>query len=851
MPNNDVTRPARLAILAVAVVTTDAHAGPVYATWLGGSQNERTYAAAAGPGGTVYLAGRTSSPDFPFEAGGPITPTFPAGVSQSQPFVAGIAPGLTDNDALLFSDFLGGTLGDGGGEARGVAVDGAGNVYVVGFHTGWSLPVVGGFAQHPADHNNSFLVKLSPDGHTILYSTYIGGSGNVDEIDDLVVDDAGVATLAGRTASADFPIKGGFAPAPTSNQFDAVAMRIDTTKTGAASLLWSTCYGGSGSDAARSVAVGPGGRVYLTGSTSSYTVTGKLPMTANAFQPNLGGGDDAFVAVLDPSVAGSAALVYATYLGGPYTEEGGAIGVDAAGAVYATGATTSPSFPTTPGVWDTTVDQTFGPGTRTDAFLVRIDPLAAQPAQTLSWSTVLGGIQNETAWDLEVDGQGRPVIAGQSGSAELPRSACSLPRDAATTAYVARFTAGGQLEDSQVFGGLSNEAADGVALLAGGRFVIAGTSASPTLPVPAGVIQPARAGGDDAFVAILWDCASCPPGQALAGGTCAPCPAGTASPDGSACTPCVDGTIAPSAGSGACEPCGAGAAPTPDQTGCALCPPGSFSTDGVCAPCLPGEVAPDPGAGACTPCACGSAPDAEAIACSSCPAGTASPDGQWCAACAPGAVAPAGACGCQACPPGTSPSADGSTCVAACAPDRLASLVSPGLTPAFSPALTAYTIPPAPSSTTWVEATLCDPTLTLYVGGNQVVSGSKVGAWTANGKVDISLYAGWSQVATYTLTVDPGLPPAELADGLASLSTPGLAPGFAPAITDYTAPVQPGWLTPVTATVTDPTYTLYVDGVQVASGATFLTWAPPGSTIDVSVYLGWIQLGDYDVVVTP
>ena len=376
-----------LSVLALSASVADA-APPTYATWLGGAGAERTYAAAAGPGGTIVVAGRTLSPAFPFTAGQPIAPVF-ASPPQAQPFVARLDPAVPGPAGLLFADYLGGALGDGGGEARGVAVDGAGNIYVVGFHTGHSLPIVHGLGP-PADHNNAFLVKLAPDGHTILFSTYLGGSNNVDELDEIVVDDSGVATVAGRTASNDFPVEGGLAGPPPNGLFDAVVMRIDTTLSGNDAILWSTCFGGHGDDAALSVAVGPGGRVYVTGTTSSYAVGGKIPLTANAVASVNAGGDDAFVAVLDPSIAGPAQLVYGSYLGGQFTEEAGAIDVDAAGAAFVTGATMSPNFPVTAGAWDATLDQTFGPGARTDGYVAKLDPFAGAGA-TLVWSTFLGG----------------------------------------------------------------------------------------------------------------------------------------------------------------------------------------------------------------------------------------------------------------------------------------------------------------------------------------------------------------------------------------------------------------------------------------------------------------------------
>ena len=240
-----IHRLAALLTIPLLVASAARAAPPDYATWLGGTSQDIAYGAATAPDGTLVIAGRTTGITFPFTPGGPITPV---ATFSSQPFVARVNRTVAGSAGILFADYLGGTGGDGGGEARAVTVDGAGYIYVVGWTQTWTLPVVGGFATAPSDHNNGFLVKLAPDGKTILYSTYIGGGHNVDEMDAVVVDDSGIATIAGHSASSNFPIKSGFAGASQNGLFDAVILRIDTTKTGAASLLWSTAYGGSGDD---------------------------------------------------------------------------------------------------------------------------------------------------------------------------------------------------------------------------------------------------------------------------------------------------------------------------------------------------------------------------------------------------------------------------------------------------------------------------------------------------------------------------------------------------------------------------------------------------------------------------
>jgi hypothetical protein len=779
-----------------------------YATYLGSTSAEKAHAAAATPDGGVVIGGYTLSPGFPFTAGGPIVPVMPSFPSYSQPFVAKFNPAATGAPSLVFSHFLGGTAGDGGGTIWCVDTDAAGNIYAAGVSSTKTLPIVNGFAGFPGDFNNAFLVKLSPDGKQILYSTYVGGSANVDEIRDIEAHDNGMVTVGGRTASANFPIKGGFANFNPTGNFDAFAMQIDTNASGPSSLVYSTVFGGAGSEWGSSVSVSQG-LIYLAGSTQSYGI-GAIPTTPNAFSSSNSGGDDVFLAVLDPSFGGPGSLVYATYLGGQYVEYPPRVQADADGIAYVAGATTSPGFPTTAGAFDTTLDVTFGPGTRSDATLSRINPFAATSAASLEWSTFFGGQQNDEVYDLEVDAQGRPTLVGITSSNNIPLSVCSPAKDSSVSALIVRFETTGALNFSRTYGGNQVEFGAGLALLPGGELAITGNTVSTNLPL-AGAFQSTLASpaADDVYVAVMTACPEPPVGNddlyvVSENGTLTVAAPGVLSNDTDPANGALTAALLTTTSHGDLTLAASGAleyTPQPGFVGfdffsyTVIGPTGLEDTAiGII------EVTPAPPA-VCLPCPAGQIQEFAWPLC---------------------------------------------TCVP-CGSGQLASLEIPGLVPAFTPGTTQYTIPWPSDDSSWVIATTCDPTETIYIQGSQVASGQFFNAWAGGGTISISVYDGWTQVGSYTVTLDPNLPPAPLTQGVSSLTAPGMAPAFDPSVTAYTAPAPAGGFLTVTANTTDPSYMLYINSTAATPGVPFNAWAPAGSEVDVVVYINWVEIGHYTI----
>ena len=190
---------------------------------------------------------------------------------------------------------------------------------------------------------NAFVTKLNPVGTApLVYSTYLGGNGG-DGGNGIAVDAAGNAYVTGLTGSTNFPTTPGAFQTAKQGFYNVFVTKLNPA--GTAPLIYSTYLGGSTSDIATGIAVDTAGSAYVTG----YAFSSNFPTTPGAFQTIYQGNGDAFVTKLNP--AGSAPLVYSTYLGGSGFDYGNGIAVDAAGNAYVTGYTGSTNFPTTPGAF--------------------------------------------------------------------------------------------------------------------------------------------------------------------------------------------------------------------------------------------------------------------------------------------------------------------------------------------------------------------------------------------------------------------------------------------------------------------------------------------------------------------
>ena len=240
---------------------------------------------------------------------------------------------------LLFSTLLGGNNGD---VANGIAVDANGNAAIVGSTDSLNFPTVNAVQGSPgSDNRNAYVTKLNPSVPSIVFSTYLRGSGS-DNALAVAIDSSSNVYVTGLTNSSDFLTANAFQPT-FSGGFNGDAFVTKLTPAGA--LTYSTFLGGNGTDNGQGITADSSGNAYVTGFTDSTNFP-----TKNPIQPTIGGSStgngDVFVTKLSSD---GSSLVYSTYLGGAGSDFGPDIAIDSANNVYITGTSNSLDFPLLPG----------------------------------------------------------------------------------------------------------------------------------------------------------------------------------------------------------------------------------------------------------------------------------------------------------------------------------------------------------------------------------------------------------------------------------------------------------------------------------------------------------------------
>ena len=254
----------------------------LYSTFLGGTANNEAYGIAVDSTGNAYITGVTNSTDFPSKNA--YQPGYAGGTdSFGDAFVTEIAAG---GQSLVYSTFLGGAGDDMG---YSIAVDGSGNAYVTGWTDSNNFPTTPSAIQSEnRGGEDAFVTEIAAGGSTLVYSTYLGGTGD-DYGTHIAVDGSGNAYVTGATQSVDFHTLNGLYTSLKGVENAFVA----EIAAGGKSLLYSTYLGGTGDDEAWAIAVDGSGNAYVAGLTTSSD----FPMV-QPFQSTFGGGantEDAFV----------------------------------------------------------------------------------------------------------------------------------------------------------------------------------------------------------------------------------------------------------------------------------------------------------------------------------------------------------------------------------------------------------------------------------------------------------------------------------------------------------------------------------------------------------------------------
>ena len=454
------------------------------------------------------------------------------------------------------SDYIGRPTGPGileVGTSQGLAVDSAGSVYVTGRTSSVDFPMADAYAGSfparlpgttPAYTPTTFVTKFSPDGSSLVYSTYLGGNSEDDGY-AIAVDSAGEAYVAGSTTSANFPITSGAyqtlcgptvyagqAGATCPGSMNAFVTKLNATGTG---LVYSTFLGGYGNTWATGIAVDAAGRAYVadnqdTVCNASYPST-CFPTTAGAV---IGTTSMAccsyftFIAVFDPTGAN---LLYSTLFGDLNDIKGSTAvtagntlatgaAVDSNRYFYLFGETQAGRLPTTLGVVQPVpypLDTTGSFVTADRGFVARFTPVTSAGGATLSWATYLGGKTGNTSdyvSGLTTDSAGNVYVTGYTNSSDFPvtdgaySTVCGLGGECAAAHVTKLNPSGTAMLWSTYVGGARQDGGDNmffmgpVQLDGKGNVYIIGT-ANPGFPL-INPVEPAITGGSgDVIVAEL------------------------------------------------------------------------------------------------------------------------------------------------------------------------------------------------------------------------------------------------------------------------------------------------------------------------------------------------------------
>ncbi len=406
----------------------------LYSTYLGGKNEDVANGIAVDAAGEAFVAGTTLSPDFPVTPGSfdvacggddECGATYNLqGAIVSNGFISKLN---IAGSGLVYSTYLGGYEDD---QVFGIALDGNSNAYVTG-QTGPEAvinvptpPVVppptfpitaNAYQATLGGFTDTFVTRISATGASLIYSSYLGGNAEDTGL-GIAADSSGDAFVTGLTYSTNFPLSATRLQATNEGAGDAFLTEINTNLSGAASLIYSTYFGGSGLDQGNGMALDSTGNVYVTGVTTSLNGTLGFTRPAGAFQPQCDLDavsvceGDAFVLKVTP---GSATPTYFTYLGGSLADSGTAIAVDTADDVYVTGSTVSVDFP----IFGAVFQPNYGGG-NADAYVTELNPAGS----ALVYSTYLGGSNTDTGAGIAVDLNGDAYVAGQTCSLDFPLS---------------------------------------------------------------------------------------------------------------------------------------------------------------------------------------------------------------------------------------------------------------------------------------------------------------------------------------------------------------------------------------------------------------------------------------------
>ena len=509
-----------------------------YSTYLGAAGSDSAQAIAADASGNSYVTGYTYSANFPTSSSAyEKTSTYTANTNLSAVFVSKLNAAGT---ALVYSTYLAGTTdhcNDGtnynaltqGDFGDAIAIDASGDAYITGGTCSSDFPTTSGAFQTtapgiPHHATDVFITKLNPTGASLVYSTYLGGSGVVYSGDfafAIAVDSSDNAYVTGQTSSTDFPVTKGAYQTTNPNAYTKNSAFVTKMNAQGTALIYSTYLGGSGvntgetpGDSGQAIAINAGGDAYIAGYTYSNNFPVKSPYqsTNKAFAD---GGSNAFITELNTT---GTALVFSTYLGGTtqsaaLQDVANSIALDASGDIYVAGTTASTNFPVTSSAYQKTFK-----GTLDNGFVTKL----TSTGSSLVYSTYLGGTGltgcgGDQILALALDVDNDAYLTGNTCSSNFPTTTGAYQTTNKGTAnkshegFLTQLNpTGSALLYSTYFGGsgsTANTTGDSSNAIAfnSGNVYLAGSTESTNFPVTTSAYQKTLkatpAGNSNAFIA--------------------------------------------------------------------------------------------------------------------------------------------------------------------------------------------------------------------------------------------------------------------------------------------------------------------------------------------------------------
>ncbi len=359
-------------------------------TFIGGHSGDYVRSMAIDSGGNVYIAGQTSSSNFPTTDGAYDTRKD----GYSDIFLVKFNDGLT---SLLASTYLGGASDD---YAQSIAVDPEGTtLYVVGRTLSSNFPTTPDAYDTSYNSNDAFVSRLSRNLTHLLASTYLGGHDN-DYANSIVIGPDRHLYVSGETWSSDFPTTPGAYDTSFNGGFGDVF--VSKLNWGLTNLAASTFLGGASDECATSAIMDSHGNIYVTGDTESPD----FPTTRGAYDTSFHNGDT-FISKFNWNLT---QLQASTFLGGSDDDYGCSIARNPGGNIYVAGYTGSTDFPTTVGAYDTS---------KSVFFEVFVSKLSGDLVKLIA-STFLGGRYRDFAHAAVVNSEGSIYVTGETKSFDFP-----------------------------------------------------------------------------------------------------------------------------------------------------------------------------------------------------------------------------------------------------------------------------------------------------------------------------------------------------------------------------------------------------------------------------------------------